>query len=136
MKMLRAIPVLPVKDMKRSLIFYCDILGFSLGHHEKGFAALYINQVRFLHLWEASDETWQTRNSLEPIVSGAESFLAGTASCRIEVAGIDDAYQRMEPLGIVHPNAPLRDQWWGERDFGVVDPDNNVITFYEITNSK
>jgi hypothetical protein len=31
----------------------------------------------------------------------------------------------------VHPNAPLRDQPWGTREFAVLDPDNNLIALYE-----
>jgi hypothetical protein len=31
----------------------------------------------------------------------------------------------------VHPHAPLRDPWWGTREFGVLDPDGNLVTFYE-----
>jgi catechol 2,3-dioxygenase-like lactoylglutathione lyase family enzyme len=27
--------------------------------------------------------------------------------------------------------ARLRDQWWGDRDFGVVDPDGNLLTFFQ-----
>lgn len=131
MKMLQAIPALPVRDIKRSIDFYCGKLGFSLGYHEGGFAVLLYNDVRLIHLWEASDESWRTRSSLTPVVSGAESFIAGTASCRIEVEGVDELYQQIQPFGILHPNAKLSDQWWGVRDFGVCDPDNNLIEFFE-----
>lgn len=30
---------------------------------------------------------------LKPVMSGAESFIAGTASCRIEVVNIDELYR-------------------------------------------
>lgn len=129
--MLQAIPALPVRDIKRSIDFYCEKLGFSLGYHEGGFAVLLYNDVRLIHLWEASDESWRTRSLSTPVVSGAESFIAGTASCRIEVEGVDELYQLVQPLGILHPNAKLRDQWWGVREFGVCDPDNNLIEFFE-----
>ncbi|WP_027084515.1 bleomycin resistance protein [Cohnella panacarvi] len=132
MRMLRTVPAMPVRDIKQSIHFYCDQLGFTLGYHEKGFAVLLNHEIRFIHLWEASDESWRSRDLLhKPIASGAESFIAGTASCRIEVEGIDELYRRIQPLGIIHPNAHLRDRWWGEREFGVVDPDNNLIEFYE-----
>lgn len=58
-------------------------------------------------------------------------FIAGTASCRIEVEGIDELYQHIKPLGILHPNTSLKDQWWDERDFAVIDPDNNLISFFQ-----
>ncbi|RUQ32876.1 hypothetical protein ELQ35_01730 [Peribacillus cavernae] len=37
----------------------------------------------------------------EPVISGAESFIAGTSSCRIEVEGVDELYRRIQPLGIL-----------------------------------
>lgn len=40
----------------------------------------------------------------------AESFLAGTGSCRIEVEGVDELYESVDALSIVHPNAPLADE--------------------------
>ncbi|MGE6753596.1 bleomycin resistance protein [Rossellomorea sp. NPDC071047] len=130
MKMVKSIPALPVRNMKQSMDFYCDKLGFTLVHHEDGFAVLTCHEVR-IHLWEASDEGWRTRDHSLPVCSGAESFIAGTASCRIEVEGIDELYRRILPLDILHPNARITDQWWGERDFGVMDPDHNLIAFFE-----
>lgn len=87
--MLQSIPALPVGDIKKSIGFYCDKLGFTLVHHEDGFAVLMCNEVR-IHLWEASDEGWRSRSNDSPVCTGAESFIAGTASCRIEVEGIDE----------------------------------------------
>lgn len=94
--MLQSIPALPVGDIKKSIGFYCDKLGFTLVHHEDGFAVLMCNEVR-IHLWE----------------------------------GIDELYQHIKPLGILHPNTSLKDQWWDERDFAVIDPDNNLISFFQ-----
>lgn len=128
--MLRSIPALPVRNIEESLKFYRDKLGFMIAHHEDGFAILKSYEVR-IHLWEASDESWQTRDHSSPVSSGAESFIAGTASCRIEVEGINELYERLKPLGILHPNASLRNQQWGERDFSIIDSDNNLISFYE-----
>jgi len=131
MKMVRAVPALPVRDINKSIDFYCNKLMFTLGHHEDGFAVLQFNNVRMIHLWEASEESWRSRSDSTPVVSGAESFIAGTASCRIEVEGIDELYQYILPFHILHPNAKITDKWWGERDFGITDPDNNLIEFFE-----
>jgi catechol 2,3-dioxygenase-like lactoylglutathione lyase family enzyme len=134
-RMLQSIPALPVGDIKKSIGFYCDKLGFTLVHHEDGFAVLMCNEVR-IHLWEASDEGWRSRSNDSPVCTGAESFIAGTASCRIEVEGIDELYQHIKPLGILHPNTSLKDQWWDERDFAVIDPDNNLISFFQQIKAK
>lgn len=128
--MIQAIPALPVKNINKSLDFYRDKLGFTLVHYEGGFAVLECNKVQ-IHLWEASDESWRTQSNSAPVCSGAESFIAGTASCRIEVEGVDKLYRHIQPLGILHPKAKLSDQWWGVRDFAVTDPDNNLIAFFE-----
>lgn len=130
MKMLYAIPALPVKDIGKSMTFYCNKLGFTVIHQETGFAVLRRDGVE-IHLWAASDEDWRTRGGTPPVVSGTESFIAGTASCRVAIENVDELYAALQPFGILHPNAPLRDQWWGSREFGVVDLDNNLITFFE-----
>lgn len=129
-QLVSAVPSLPVKDITHSIGFYRDLLGFTLVHQEPGFAVLQRNAVE-VHVWQASDESWRTRRRAEPIVSGAESFLAGTASCRIAVEGVDGLYQELQPQGVVHPHAPLATQPWRTREFGVLDPDKNLITFFE-----
>ncbi|WP_261132057.1 VOC family protein [Bacillus sp. Marseille-Q3570] len=130
MKMLEAIPALPVKDLKSSITFYRDTLGFALVHEEDGFAVLTWDEVE-VHLWLADDERWRMVDRPAPVISGAESFIAGTASCRIGMDGVDELHGRLAEHEILHPNAPLGDRPWGVREFAVVDPDNNLITFYE-----
>ncbi|HHC5687535.1 TPA: VOC family protein, partial [Staphylococcus aureus] len=115
MRMLQSIPALPVGDIKKSIGFYCDKLGFTLVHHEDGFAVLMCNEVR-IHLWEASDEGWRSRSNDSPVCTGAESFISGTASCRNEVEGNYELYKHIKPLGIFHPKTTIKDKWWDERD--------------------
>lgn len=127
--MLQAIPALPVKDVAQSVPYYRDQLGFMLVHQEHGFAILRRDAAE-IHLWAASDESWRTRSSL-PVVSGHESFIAGTASCRIGVEGVEELRRDLLPRGVLHPKAHLADMPWGTREFGVLDPDYNLITFFE-----
>lgn len=129
MRLIQAIPALPVADVVKSAAFYRDILGFTLFHHDAGFAIVRRDAVE-LHLWEASDRRWEERNALPPIMSGAESFIAGTASCRVMVQDVDALHAELQPHGVLHPNAQLGEQPWGSREFGVCDPDNNLITFF------
>ncbi len=84
-----------------------------------------------IHLWQADDESWRTRSKGEPVCSGAESFISGTASCRIAVSGVDELYTRLQQAKVIHPNAHISNTEWGTREFGVTDPDNNLITFFE-----
>jgi catechol 2,3-dioxygenase-like lactoylglutathione lyase family enzyme len=124
-------PALPSRDIARSNDFYRDTLGFEIVHTDDGFSVLRRDRV-LVNLWGATDESWQTRSEwARPVVSGAESFIAGTASCRIEVAGVDELYAHCEERGIVHPHGKIDDTSWGTREFGALDPDGNLIGFYE-----
>jgi catechol 2,3-dioxygenase-like lactoylglutathione lyase family enzyme len=124
-------PALPAADVARSIAFYRDELGFEAVHAEEGFAVLR-RDAAVLHLWGATDESWHERSDwARPIVSGAESFLAGTASCRVRVHGVDELYTHCVERGIVHPNGHIDDTWWGTREFGILDLDGNLIGFYE-----
>ena len=129
-QMLSAIPALPVRDVTTSIPFYRDVLGFSMPHHDGGFAIFYRDGVE-IHLWQADDESWRTRTSEQPVRSGAESFIAGTASCRIAVTSVDELYTRLHQANVIHPNAHISTTDYGTREFGVTDPDNNLITFFE-----
>lgn len=111
---------------------YRDRFGFTVGHQDSGFAVLLRDDAE-VHLWESSDETWRDRESTDsPVCSGAESFIAGTASCRIEVDEVDVLYAELSPAGVLHPidrGAPV-DTDYGTREFGTVDVDGNLITFF------
>ena len=130
MKLLQAIPALPVQSITKSAAFYRDQLGFTVHVEEEGFAILRHGPVD-IHLWASNDKSWRDRSAGSPIVSGAESFIAGTASCRIGVEGVDDLYQTFEPRGVMHPNGRIADTDWNTREFGVLDLEGNLITFFE-----
>jgi catechol 2,3-dioxygenase-like lactoylglutathione lyase family enzyme len=127
------IPALPVRDVPTATAFYVDLLGFDVAHTDGHFSVLQRDQAR-IHLWEASDASWRGRHDLsaQPVVSGAESFLAGTASCRIEVEGIDELYAEMDAAGALHgvSKGGAEDTDYGSREFHVIDLDGNLLTFY------
>ena len=127
-----AIPVLQVRDVVASVAFYAQRLGFTARYQEDGFAIVGRDATQ-LHLTQANDDTWRERSSLaqRPVVSGAESFLPGTDSCRIRVDDVDQLYTEYEVQGVIHPAGPLKDEWWGDRHFGVLDLDGNLLTFFQ-----
>jgi len=129
-KFISAIPTLPSSDIERTARFFAETLGFAVVHQEPEFAVVKREHVE-VHLWLAGDDTWKSKPTSPPVCSGAESFIAGTASCRIQVAGISELYRALEPEGVVHPNGKLQDKPWGDREFAVSDPDRNLITFFE-----
>jgi catechol 2,3-dioxygenase-like lactoylglutathione lyase family enzyme len=129
----QTIPALPVRDAAAAVDFYRDRFGFEVLHHDGGFAVLARDQA-VLHLWEAGDESWRERGSLErPVRSGAESFIAGTASCRIRVEGVDELYEELRGRDVLHEVScdGVSDTDFGTREFATLDHDGNLVTFFE-----
>jgi hypothetical protein len=86
-----------------------------------------------VHLWEASDESWRERNGDDrPVRSGAESFIAGTASCRIATEGVDELYVELKGQDVLHTVSVdgVEDTEFGTREFATLDLDGNLITFF------
>ena len=132
-RLAETIPALPVRDAAAAVGFYRDRLGFEVLHHDGGFAVLCRDDA-VVHLWEASDETWKDRDTLErPVRSGAESFIAGTASCRIVVEGVDELYGELRRSDVLHPVSKdgLEDTDFGTREFATLDLDCNLTTFFQ-----
>ena len=129
----RTIPALPARDVAAAVAFYTGRLGFETLHHDGGFAVLRRDDA-VLHLWESGDESWRTRGDVleRPVSTGAESFLAGTASCRIEVEGIDELYAELRAADVLHPVSRdgVDDTDFGTREFATLDLDGNLVTFY------
>lgn len=132
--MKKTIPALPVQSIDESVKFYTEKLGFAAAYHDDGFAKLTRDEIE-LHLWASSDESWKNQGSdlvTRPICSGAESFLAGTASCRIEVEGIDELYEEYKKQGVIYDvDTVVEDQPWGNREFPALDHHRNLLTFFE-----
>ena len=132
-KLTQTIPALPVRDMPQAVAFYRDRLGFQVLHHDGGFAVLCRDEA-VLHLWESSDETWRERADVarRPISTGAESFIAGTASCRIMTDGIDELYEELRAEEVLHPvsRGGVDDTDFGTREFAALDVDGNLVTFF------
>jgi catechol 2,3-dioxygenase-like lactoylglutathione lyase family enzyme len=129
----QTIPALPVRDAPAAVGFYRDRLGFEVLHHDEGFAVLRRDEA-VLHLWEAGDESWRDRHSFDrPVSSGAESFIAGTASCRILVDRVDDLYAEFEPRGGLHSGSSdgVSETDFGTREFATLDLDGNLVTFFQ-----
>jgi catechol 2,3-dioxygenase-like lactoylglutathione lyase family enzyme len=131
--MTRTIPALPVRDVGAAVAQYRDRFGFEARHQEADFAVL-VREDAALHLWGATDEEWRSRADLaaRPISSGAESFLAGTASCRIEVDDVDALFAELEPQGVLHDVSRdgVEATDFGTREFATVDLDGNLLTFF------
>jgi catechol 2,3-dioxygenase-like lactoylglutathione lyase family enzyme len=124
-------PALPSANVTRSKLFYTDVLGFDEVASDDGFV-LVRRDGATISVWGATDESWREKLDPEkPVCSGAESFIAGTASCSIEVSGVDELYDYCKTRDVVHPNGHIGDTEWGTREFAVLDPDGNLVSFFE-----
>ena len=132
MKMIRTIPGLPVINIAEAVRFYESRFGFMSTYHDQGFAKLIRDEVE-LHLWAASDMGWQNRDlAARPIFSGAESFLAGTSGCRIEVHDIDNFYSEYKQQSVLYnADTTIQTTPWNTREFPTLDHHRNLLTFFE-----
>lgn len=115
-----AVPCLPVSDQGRALRFYEEALGFTSLQDGGADLGILVRDHVELHLWVADGSA-----------PGAERHLAGSASCRFQVDGVEDLHRRCRDLGVVHPRAPLRTTSWGTTEFSVLDPDGNLVGLYQ-----
>jgi uncharacterized glyoxalase superfamily protein PhnB len=131
--MSKTIPALPVRDVGAAVAHYRDRFGFEAPYVADDFAILARDEA-VLHLWGAADEQWRSREDLSarPVSSGAESFLAGTASCRIEVADVEALFRELAPRGVLHDGSQggVESTDYGTREFAAVDLDGNLLIFF------
>ena len=131
-------PALPCRDVAAAVEHYVARFGYTAIHQDDGFAVLTRDESR-IHLWQSGDHGWRARpvEDLQesPVRTGAETFLAGTASCRVEVDSldsVDELYAELSASAVLHPGdrgAPV-DTDFGTREFATLDLDGNLIEFY------
>ena len=119
--------------MPFSVAYYRERFGFDASHETTDFSVL-VRDDAVIHLWSATDETWRSRRDLseQPVRSGAESFLAGTASCRIEVADVHALYDELKAQGVLHPVSRdgVDETDFGTHEFATLDRDGNLLSFF------
>lgn len=115
--LLQVQPVLPTRDVRASVDFYVERLGFELVFQdadEPAYAGVRRAGVE-LHLqWHDPLEWTRTERPM----------------LRIVVADIDALYEELKDQGVFHENTSLRTTTWGTREFAFYDPDGNGLTFY------
>jgi catechol 2,3-dioxygenase-like lactoylglutathione lyase family enzyme len=132
----RTIPALPVRDVGAAADFWRDRLGFEVVHRSDDFAVLVRDESR-VHLWQADDTGWAARSDLaeRPVVTGAESFLAGTASCRIECddpKDLDALWSEWSAAGVLHgvSRDGVRETDFGTAEVAALDLDGNLVELF------
>ena len=108
-------PKLPMRDKVATTDFYLNKLGFELwGQHDyDGYLMVQKDRVQ-IHFFEFK--------TLDPKENYGQLY--------IRTSDIDDVYQSLIDHGVsIHPNGQLEVKPWGQKEFSLVDPDNNLLTF-------
>jgi catechol 2,3-dioxygenase-like lactoylglutathione lyase family enzyme len=113
-----AIPVLPTRDVPAAIAFFREKLGFELRFEMERYAIVIRGAAEF-HL----------NGYAEWPAGGGPATLA-----RINLRGVDALYAAVDQ-SIVLPDEKLATQPHGMRQFGIVDPSGNRLTFAEPVNA-
>lgn len=108
-------PKLPMRDKNKTREFYTKQLGFSeFGSADyEGYLMMGKDQIQ-LHFFEFKD--------LDPTANYGQVYIRTDA--------IEEFYQSLLDKGTsIHPNGPLQIKPWGQKEFSVLDPDDNLLTF-------
>lgn len=108
-------PKLPMRNKTQTRSYYVNQLGFrdiSASDYE-GYLILSKDQVE-LHFFEFKE--------LKPSENYGQVY--------IRTKAIEELYQSLLNKGVpIHPQGPLEDKPWGQKEFSLLDPDNNLLTF-------
>jgi len=109
-------PKLPMRNKNLTKAYY-----FKLGFKEfgnadyDGYLMLEKDQIQ-IHFFEFKD--------LDPKENYGQVY--------IRTANIDNFYQTLLDSKVrIHPNGFLENKPWGQKEFSILDPDNNLLTFGE-----
>ncbi|MBL0103164.1 MAG: VOC family protein [Bacteroidetes bacterium] len=112
-------PKLPMRNKSVTGEYYITQLGFEIfGGDFAGYLMIQKDNVQ-IHFFEFKD--------LDPKTNYGQVY--------IRVSDIDRLYQSFVEKKIpIHPNGALESKPWGQREFSLLDPDNNLLTFGESIN--
>lgn len=110
-------PKLPMRDKAVTKDFYINQLGFQVfGNAEyDNYLMLKKDNIQ-IHFFEFKE--------LDPLQNYGQVY--------IRTNDIINLYQSLQNNKVaIHPNGSLQNKLWGQREFSLLDPDNNLLTFGE-----
>lgn len=114
--MLTAIhPKLPMRDKSVTQAFYINQLGFSVfgSADYEGYLMLEKDDIQ-IHFFEFK--------TLDPKENYGQVY--------VRTNDIDEVYKNLlDANTAIHPNGALHTKPWGQKEFAILDPDNNLLTF-------
>ena len=108
-------PKLPMRNKTVTKDYYINKLGFKeFGSADfEGYLMVQKDQIQ-IHFFEFKD--------LDP----KENY----GMVYIRTDNIDGLYQSFLDKNVpIHPNTPLQTKPWGQKEFALLDPDHNLLTF-------
>ena len=107
------IPKLPMRNKSLTKEFYLNKLSFELMADYGDYILLKKDDIE-IHFFEFK--------SLDPLENYGQVY--------IRVIDIDKLYKSLFDKSIaIHPNGHLEVKPWGQKEFSLLDPDNNLLTF-------
>lgn len=108
-------PKLPMRDKAATRAYYVERLGFRVaGSGEYPDHLMVEREGVQLHFFLFPD--------LDPRTNYGQVYIRTDA--------IDALYRSFQEGGVpIHPNGHLQAKPWGQREFALLDPDNNLLTF-------
>lgn len=110
-------PKLPMRNKTQTLDYYVQQLGFIASADYGDYLILQKDsiEIHFFHFPE-----------LDPLTNYGQVY--------IRTNDIDHLYESIKSNGVtIHPNAPLAVKPWGQKEFSLLDPDHNLLTFGQST---
>lgn len=106
-------PKLPMRNAEATIAYYVNKLGFTL-------LADYEDYLLFCR--DAVEIHFFAFKALNPLENYGQVY--------IRTDDIQGLYQSLKDnMVAIHPNAPLQKKPWGQWEFSLLDPDNNLLTF-------
>jgi hypothetical protein len=108
-------PKLPMRDKAVTKEYYINQLGFKELGDPHFTAYLMVEKEGIeIHFFEFKD--------LDPAINYGQVYIRTN-----DIAGL---YQTLLDNQVsIHPNGPLQAKPWGQLEFSLLDPDNNLLTF-------
>jgi uncharacterized glyoxalase superfamily protein PhnB len=127
---LRLTPNLVVRDIEKSIRFYCDVLDFELDKHIPEKPPFVFASVRgggveiFLNEYHTVVEEYPAFSNVP---------IGGTLTLYLGMQGVDELYKDVCSNGtkIV---MPIETKFYGIREFAIADPDGYILTLAERVN--
>lgn len=113
-------PKLPMRDKNVTREFYVNKLGFKQIGDYKGYLMVQKDKIE-IHFFEFKE--------LDPKENYGQVY--------IRTDRIEDFYQILLDNKIeIHPNGKLESKPWGQKEFSLLDPDTNLLTFGQSTSEN